>query len=523
MKICNAVAIVCVSCFTQMSIGAASEPNVRSDWTSFRNGGHSKAVGALPLEWSAEAGIAWQKELAGYGQSTPVIYGGKVYVTSVVGPMKEVGRVTCLDLDSGKVEWSAEMESETQGESNYMHSRAAPTPVVDRGGVYAFFEGGNLVCLSHEGERRWQTRLSEAYGPFENNHGLGSSLAQSDKLLFLNLEHRGPSRLVAIEKKDGKARWQVERPSGSSWSSPIVFAHGDSESVIVSSAGSVTAYEVSSGEQQWALDGLEGNSVPSPTIAGTSMLIGARLPEFGSTSDASRSNLCLTLNDDGDWDVRWRAKKVFSDYASPVVAGGYVYYLNKAGVLFCLDVETGDSQYTQRLGVQCWATPLVADGHVYFFGKSGETVVIKAGPSFEKVALNRLWDTSDPPKPESYVEYQAEAGHGHGTGGASGGRRRGAMLASMLQGDANKDGVLTQAELPKPFQAMFGRLDLNGDGALDGDELKAMEESFRKRREGSREGARDPIVYGIAAADGTIVIRTGTRLYAICSSAKAVR
>jgi hypothetical protein len=42
-----------------------------------------------------------------------------------------------------------------------------------------------------------------------------------------------------------------------------------------------------------------------------------------------------------------------------------------------------------------------------------------------------------------------------------------------------------------------------------------MEESFRKRREGSKDSARDPIVYGVAAADGAFVIRTGTRLYCV--------
>ena len=61
----------------------------------------------------------------------------------------------------------------------------------------------------------------------------------------------------------------------------------------------------------------------------------------------------------------------------------------------------------------------------------------------------------------------------------------------------------------------MGRIDLNKDKFLDAEELKAMEESFRKRREGSKDLARDPIVYGVAAADGAFVIRTGTRLYCV--------
>ena len=94
------------------------------------------------------------------------------------------------------------------------------------------------------------------------------------------------------------------------------------------------------------------------------------------------------------------------------------------------------------------------------------------------------------------------------------------MIAALMKGDANQDGILTKEEIPEPFQAMLPRVDLNADGSLDADELKAMEESFRQRREGSREGARDPIVYGIAAAEGTIVVRTGTRVYGIRPNAE---
>lgn len=516
MKILNALAAVYAASFALQATIYATDAPSHHGWTSFRNGGCSRTLSTVPTQWSASDGIAWQCELTGYGQSTPVIYRGRIYVTAVVGAMKESCRIACIDLKTGNEVWAVQFDSVTQGASNYMHSRAAPTPVVDENGVYAFFEGGNLVSLSHEGKTRWNQDLSAKYGPFENNHGLGSSLAQSAELIFLNLEHRGPSRLLAMEKKTGETRWQVERPSGNSWTSPIVISAAKTPSVVVSSAGSVTAYDVDSGRQQWTFEGLEGNSVPSPTFDGVNLLVGARLPEFGSTTEAAKSNLCLKLTDDGRFDIHWRAKKVFSNYASPVVAEGCVYYLKKGGILSCLDLATGESHYTRRLGIECWATPLVAEGLVYFFGKSGETVVVKAGPTFEKVAANQLWDSANPPKPESYVEHQGASGHG-----AGGGKRRGGMIAMLLKGDANKDGVLTQAEVPKPFQAMFVRVDLNKDGSLDAEELKAMQESFRKRREGSREGARDPIVYGIAAADETIVVRTGTRLYAIRQALKA--
>ena len=110
-----------------------------ADWTSFRDGGQSQASTELPLAWSPDNGIAWQRELPGYGQSTPVILGDKVFVTAVVGTMKEQCRVLCLEMETGNELWQCRFESSNPSPSNYMASRAAPTPTVDSQAVYAFF------------------------------------------------------------------------------------------------------------------------------------------------------------------------------------------------------------------------------------------------------------------------------------------------------------------------------------------------------------------------------------------------
>ena len=99
--------------------------------------------------------------------------------------------------------------------------------------------------------------------------------------------------------------------------------------------------------------------------------------------------------------------------------------------------------------------------------------------------------------------------------------RASGMLARLMEGDKNKDGMLQADELSADFQPMLKRVDTNGDGALDQSELKAMAESFAKRRAGSQAGARDPIVYGVATIDGAIIIRTGTRLYCVADRNRA--
>lgn len=532
-------------------VTASASENSEAAWSSFRNGGSSTAKGTYPKLWSASSGIAWQKELEGYGQSSPVVLGNHVFVSTVIGPRKDECCLSCYDIASGDSVWSFRHAASTTAPSNYSASRAAPTPLVDSNAAYAFFEGGDVFAVSHEGKALWHRSLTKDYGRFENNHGLGSSPAQTDDLVIINIEHKGPSYLLALNKKTGETVWKTERPSGSSWTSPIVAETTRGAQIIVSSGGSVTAYDPSNGSQVWTIGGLAGNSVPSPVASNSRLYVGARVPEFGSTQEAAQSNLCLQLDASGatDHQVLWRASKAFCDYASPVVNGDCVYYLNNVGVLYCLNAHTGDVHYTERLGTTCWATPVVSGDLTYFFGKDGTTQVIRTGKTFEKVATNLLWDPMSPPKPETYTESEGSAyergagestaskstgeskdsgddksrsGSGEGAASEAGtGRRSGrgaGMMAALTKGDANGDGIITEQELPPEFREMLPRIDLNGDKSLDAAELKAMEESFRRRREGSRDAARDPIVYGVAAVDGTFLIRTGTRLYCVRES-----
>lgn len=511
-----------------------------SKWTAFRNGGTSRVTGSLPLQWAPDENIAWQKETEGYGQSAPVILDGRIFVTSVIGEQKEQCAITAYGIRDGQQLWQHRFEAAHQGPSSYMMSRAAPTPVVDQNAVYAFFETGDVVAVDLSGNPLWHRNLTTDYGDFQNNHGLGSSPAQTDDLVLLNIEHKGPSVLLALDKHTGRTQWKADRPSGSSWTSPIVVAAGTQQQVVVSSGGNLSGYNPQNGDVLWSLEGLEGNSVPSPCAVGDFIFTGARIPEFGSADAAAKSNLCvrITGEESQPYELCWRAAKAVSDYASPVVDGEQVYFLNKVGVLYCVDAMSGETIYQERLRAECWSTPIVTEAGIYFFAKDGTTRIVRRGREFEILASNQLWDLMSPPAPEQYREAKA-GGHAHGTppvksdvattdeGVADAtdksassserpaGGRGGGMLAALMAGDSNKDGILQSDELSADFQPMLKQVDTNGDGALDQTELQAMADSFAKRREGSQAGARDPIVYGVAAVDGAIVIRTGTRLYCV--------
>ena len=534
-------------------------------WSSFRNGGSSfvSEEATFPSSWSQQEGISWEVELPGYGQSAPLVVGDKILLTAVEGPNKETNLVVCLHRESGEELWRSSQPSSLPGPSNFMFSRAAPTPVADEAQAIAFFESGDLVAVRiSDGKKLWERDLKQEVGELKSRHGLGSSLTQTDDLFFLNLEHDGPSALLAIQKSDGATRWKAERPSGTSWSSPVVMRRGEKYQVVVSSAGEAAGYDVENGDELWKVGDLAGNTVPSPLVVGDRIFLGARKPEFGSVASAAKSNLCLEFKEGEDSPtVAWRSKRCIADYCSPVISGDFLFLINGDGILGCLDKNTGEEKYRQRLGFECWATPVVRGNQVIVFGKNGKSSVIEADGVFKPISENSLWDQASPPRPVSYVEHFPTAksgGHGHGHashgGTAHGGAKHGehgaakhghagdkhpgsdsktdshghghaahgkgkkpgaAMLAGMLRADKDGDEVLSGDEIPKRLLAVMENIDLNHDGSLDKSELEKMAESFAAKRAGSKESSRDPIVYGVAADPKGILVRTGTRLYAI--------
>ena len=479
--ICLAIALSAPPPPSETASGSAAPSS--STWAGFRNDGSSRTTAReLPLEWGPSKNRAWTTELPGYGQSAPVVWNDRIYITAVEGPQKETLHIACLAVADGKLLWKKSFPTSQKGPNNPMQSRAAGTPIADASGVIAFFESGDLIALTPTGEIRWQRSLSREFGELKNNHGLGSSPAQSDDLAFILVDHQGPSYLLAVKKSDGTTAWKTDRSSRFSWSSPVVINRNGSAQVVVSSNGSVAAYEPKSGKRLWELDGLVGNAVPSATMLGDRVVVAAAEGRMRNDLDAiSRSNCCLRLVDSSDgkpgYEVAWRARRLAAHYPSPVLAEGHAYFVDKAGVVHCLDVETGEERYAERLDSVPWATPLVMTGRIYFFGKDGVTTVLKTGPEFEKLATNRLWTEA-----EYRTRYEA---------------------AKKAADEA------AAKEPPRPLRQ-------RPSGPTGGNPQAGGESGpSEAERQAARYSSVGDVVYGIAAIEGMILIRTGTELHAI--------
>jgi outer membrane protein assembly factor BamB len=357
------------------------------NWPGFRGLSQSHSAGSnLPLRWSGESVPVWQTDLPGIGQSSPVIWNGKVFVTSIDGPNKESLHLICVALSSGKELWRKRWETSfPEKDSDYI-SKAAPTPLIDEERLYALFESGDLIAVSHDGNELWRRQLATDYGPFEGNHGQGSSPVPTSRGVVVLMDHKGQSFVASFDKTDGQTQWKTDRNTTSAWSTPLVNERDVLTELIVSASGSVVAYDPIDGSVRWSHEGLEGNNVPSPSTDGAMLLVGSR------TKGAS---LAMRLTSQGV-QISWRAEEATSGFGSPLIHKGRAYFVSDAGIAYCYRLNSGELLWDARLGDATWASPLAAGEFVYFFGKSGRSTIIKASDSYEVVATPALEvDTRD--------------------------------------------------------------------------------------------------------------------------------
>ena len=341
-------------------------------WPGFRGPafGHSPARD-LPLAWSDEENVAWRHPVGGYGQSSPVVRDGLVFVTAIDGPWRETQIVEAVDAETGVLRWRHTLASSQPVEVTNVVAKGAPTPRVDAERVYYLFESGDLGALSHDGEPIWSRSLKADYGAIEG-YGLGSSLAGNDETLFVLAAHDGPSYLLAVDPATGKTQWKADRPAASSWTTPIVVPSSSGELVVVSIDGMVEAYDAATGERAWWLDGLSGNRLSSPVLIGQRIVV---------PSADSRSNLALPVEHKGrmpDEQVLWRGRSATASMSSPVVTGEAIYFINSRGVIRCLELDSGRSRWATRLASAAWATPIVNGDRVYVFGIDGVASIFAA-------------------------------------------------------------------------------------------------------------------------------------------------
>jgi outer membrane protein assembly factor BamB len=368
----------------QVAAGAAP---FAEDWPQFRGPdgqGHSSEQG-LPLEWSEQKNIAWKVPVPGRGWSSPVVAGGRVWLTTATALGRDTSlRLMAFDVESGRTALDAEV-FRFRGTDllNPKNSHASPTPIVRADRVYVHFGAQGTAALSTSGEIVWKTRLT-----YESQHGNGGSPELAGDLLVINCDGFDQAFVVALDARTGKTRWRTDRhePHSQAYSTPLAIHAADRDQIVSVGAYFAVAYDPASGREIWRVSYADGfSNVPRPVF-------GAGLV-FIATGFNQPSLLAVRPDGKGDvtkTHVAWKLSRGAPLTPSPLVAGDDLYLVSDNGIASCLDARTGAIRWQARLGNSFSASPVLADGRVYLMDEDGRTTVLKPGATAERLATNVL-------------------------------------------------------------------------------------------------------------------------------------
>ncbi len=369
-----------------------------SGWSQFRGpGGQGRSLAkGLPIRWSADTNIVWKTDLPGAGASSPVTWGDRVFVTchtgygvspEQLGEMEALARrLICVNRSDGRVRWFKEVDAvlpETEYRKRmFAHGYASSTPAVDAERVYCFFGKSGVVAFSHTGEQLWRTSVGT------NTHGWGSaaSVVLYKNLVIVNACVESGS-LVALNRETGKEVWRAGGID-ESWNTPILVNVDDGkQELVVAIAGKMLGFDPDSGKQLWSCNSIEGYVAPSLVAHdGVVFCTAGRVHHTIAIRAGGRGDVTATH-------VVWRANKG-SNVASPVYHDGYLYIVHDMqGIAYCLNAQTGEVVYEQRLAPRpgnIYASALLVDGNIYYVGRYGAFFVVAAKPRYELVAHSSL-------------------------------------------------------------------------------------------------------------------------------------
>ncbi len=374
-----------------------------ADWPRFRgpDGVGTSGDKAAPLIWNAKENLLWKTALPGYGASSPITLGDKVFVTCYSGygldqdqpgdPQNLRLHLLAIDRASGKTLWDKIQEplGPVQEYRGFiaLHGYASSTPVTDGQAVYAFFGRTGVFAYSLTGDLLWRTTVGD------RTHVWGSAASPIvwKNLVIVNASIES-NAVVALNKADGKEVWRSGGIRDSRGTPVVVDVAGGRQELVVSLHSRVLGLDPATGEKLWECDGIKDYICPS-VIAhqGIVYVTAGRKPQTlairaGGKGDVTKTHLL--------WDLD-RSPKV----GTPLYSDGCLYWVGHQGGVVCVKADTGKVVYEQRLdirgrGDKVYASLVAAGGKFYAVTRQDGVFVLAAGPDFSELAHNRLDDPS---------------------------------------------------------------------------------------------------------------------------------
>ena len=401
--------------------GGAAVAAGDNNWPQFRGPSASgaSAAAAFPDHWSATENVAWKTDLPGRSWSSPIVWGGRVFLTAVVNlgesetPKKGLymggnrpdppkaehhWKVFCLDLATGKVLWEKTVhQGAPQTPIHLKSTYGAETPVTDGQRVYALFGNLGVFAFTLEGKEVWSHPLV----PHSTRYGWGTaaSPALHDGRLFIVNDNDDHAELLALDAKTGKDLWHADRDEKSNWATPFIWDSGPRVELITSGSRAVRSYDLD-GKLLWSFGGMSSIAIPTPT-AGNGLLfvssgyVGDKLRPVYAVRPGASGDISLQPGATNNEFIAWSNPTGGPYNPSPLFWDGRLYVLLDRGLVSCFDAKTGQALYDrERLpeGLAFTASPWAAGGRVFCLNEDGVCYVLRAGDHFEVLHKNKLAD-----------------------------------------------------------------------------------------------------------------------------------
>ncbi len=368
-----------------------------ADWPAWRGPdgqGHCSEKN-LPLKWSATENVKWKVPMPDPGNSTPVIWGDKIFITQA-NKGGTIRGLLCLARADGKLLWQKDVtykEPEKNWNPNW-YCNASPTTDGER--VIACFGSAGLYCFDFTGKELWKrTDL----GRWEHRFGNGASPVLYGDLVIQFCgpnEGEGKNFLLAVNKKTGETVWQHDEKYGT-WSTPLIVKIDGKDQLLLGSANDVKGqpeanwgwlkgFDPKTGKELWACQGLSSFVYTSPLFANG---IAVQMAGFNGSA------MAVKLGGTGDItkDRLWMHPKNIQRVGSGAIVGDHAYILEENGVPHCYELATGKEVWNieKRPGSSnSWSSMVVADGRLYVLTQNSDTHVFAANPKYELLTTNRL-------------------------------------------------------------------------------------------------------------------------------------
>jgi len=354
------------------------------NWPQWRgpNGNGVAATADYPAKFSADQHVAWKVELPGRGSSTPAVWGEQIFLTC---PIDGQDGVVCYDF-AGKELWQEKLGDQREGKHRN-GTGSNPSPVTDGQHLVVYYKSGTLACLDLQGKVQWQLNLQTMYGDDTLWWDLGTSPILADGNVVVAVMQAGDSFLVAVDLASGEIAWkqprefECEKESDQSYTTPQLLQLDGREVIVTWGADHLTGHAADSGAPLWQCGGFNPeNQGMWRVIASAAVDEEVAIVPYGRGEFLAGINIRQAAGDITSTHRLWEKAGLGADVPTPILHGQQLFLLTDKGQVYCLDKNTGDQLWTDKLPKgrgKYYASPVLGGDTLYCAREDGILMTAK--------------------------------------------------------------------------------------------------------------------------------------------------